>query len=212
MVSSSDRQEGNTYGDNNGTSNVNSFMLKSSNLFITDFQINCGSTPGSYLFSLSAQNNGDHNFSLTGITLNPTSTITTLSLSTLPATIVAGGNLSFSGTFNYSGTVPNMVVANISGHQVGNVYLTSSDTEIDTVKACLCVDCDNLRWNFNLSATKVSNNKYDLTGSLGVNLACLRCGISRFILIHILHRQQHVRWSYQSRRVWNVTDSVNYYK
>jgi hypothetical protein len=163
-------KEGKSYGGNNGTSNVNTFSLKSSNIFITDFKINCGNTPGSYLFSLSAQNNGDHNFLLTGITLNPSSTITTLTLSTLPATIVAGGNLSFSGTFNYTGVLPNMVVASINGHQDGNIYLTSSDTEIDTVKACLCSDCDNLNWSFNLSATKVNNNKYNLTGSLGVNL------------------------------------------
>jgi len=163
-------KEGKSYGENNGTSNVNTFSLKSSNIFITDFKINCGNTPGSYLFSLIAQNNGNQNFLLTGLTLNPSSTIISIAPA-LPATIVSGGGtVTLTGNFNYTGALPNMVVANINGNQVGNIYLTSSDTEIDTVKACLCRDCDKLNWNFNLSATKVSNNKYNLTGSLGVNL------------------------------------------
>lgn len=69
-------REGKPYGENNGNSNVNTFSLKSSNIFITDFQ----------------------------------------------------------------------------------------------AKAYLCTDCAALKWNFNLVATKVDNNKYNLTGSLGVNL------------------------------------------
>ena len=35
---------------------------------------------------------------------------------------------------------------------------------------CICTDCDSLIWNFHLTANKVTNTRYKLTGNLGVNL------------------------------------------
>jgi hypothetical protein len=61
--------------------------------------------------------------------------------------IPANGSGNCHGTFDYSGTYPEMVVAEITGNQQGNANLTSSDTEEDTLQVCTCHDCDSLRWN-----------------------------------------------------------------
>jgi hypothetical protein len=160
--------EGTPVGGNNGMSNVCTLRLDIGAIQLLGFQVYCGNTPGSYNYTFNVQNNSTSSFEITYVSFSPAVSGIVLSPPVPPSqTIAINGNLNFNGTFNYSGVIPNPIIISVSGNQSGLPALTSAR---DTIPPCLCIDCDSLIWNFNLNAHKISNDQYDLTGSLGVNL------------------------------------------
>ena len=161
-------------GNNDGKSGSNQFKLLSSDVNITGFQIVCVSY-GVYSYTLTAENPGNGQFFTNSIGfISPGGAITLPTFSpVVPGTTISNGTpVSFTGTFHYNGTYPAAIYSKISGYQVGNTNLTSTDTAQDTLQACLCKDCDKALFNF--AATSITpgsgnNGRFNLAGNISVS-------------------------------------------
>jgi len=121
------------------------FMVSSSALTTISLTTNCKEKFGDYTYTFAVKNTGTAPINVTSIPsfTSSTGTISGFSLSpTLPIVIIAGGTQTFTGSFTYSGTYTGDVYATVSGHQVGNVNLTSQDTEQGELKSCICDFCN----------------------------------------------------------------------
>ncbi|MGZ3755512.1 MAG: hypothetical protein ACXVAY_16995, partial [Mucilaginibacter sp.] len=173
-------REGKPIGGNNGTSEVNDFQYNEKSLspaIKIDTLIFACSSYGNYTYTLKVENPGSGQFSATAITFaSPGGGITNLTMSpSIPMSINSGsGNaVNITGSFSYTGTTyPTTVIAKISGNQAGNPLLTSSDTEMDSLKICLCKDCDRSSITFNptsISPTTSNSNQYNIAGNINVS-------------------------------------------
>ncbi|HVX52565.1 MAG TPA: hypothetical protein VHB48_20565 [Chitinophagaceae bacterium] len=167
-------KRGQPYGSNGGKSNNSEFTVASPGVYISAFHITCVSY-GVYSYSLTAQNPGNNQFNVQqlGLTSSGGTISGTTASPSVPGTIISNGSpVTFTGTFNYGGTYPAVVTANINGYQAGNTQLTSSDTEQDSIKICLCTECDKSSVSFNqVSETPAgsSGNQYNLAGNINVS-------------------------------------------
>jgi len=165
-------REGKAFGGTNGMSEILVFGVKSEAVNITNFKLDCGTGVGNYNFTLTAQNIGTYPFSTQNIQLNPAALVSlqTTSPPLLPSSplIPVLGSLTFTGSFHYSGSYPNQIYATISGFPSNDPLMTASSSEMDIINSCYCTDCDYLEWSFDLGANQVSNNQYNLIGSLSV--------------------------------------------
>ncbi len=160
-------------GTNDGKSGSNQFKLLSSDVNITNFQIACVSY-GVYSYTLKAENPGNGQFFTNSIAFNSSGgsiTLPTFSPVVPGTTISNGSPVSFTGTFHYNGTYPAAIYSKISGYQVGNTNLTSTDTDQDTLQACLCKDCDKAIFNFtatSITPSSGNNSRFNLAGNINV--------------------------------------------
>jgi hypothetical protein len=149
-------------------------ITTSADVKIVDFTTLCSNEFGKYTFTLKAENPGSNPFNVTGLSLSsPSGSITGVSLSpSLPTTVNTGftNAVTFSGGFNYSGTYPSIVYATINGTQLGNTNLISSDTELDSLVACVCHDCDKLAINLQGATINPTSNPnlFAATGSINI--------------------------------------------
>ena len=147
---------------------VRLFAISSADVNITNFAVACGSQPGSYTYTLSANNPGSQPFSATSATFNsPGGPITGVTTSpAVPAVTILpfpSPAVTITGTFNYTGSVPALVYVTIAGNQVGNVNLPSSDTEVDSLKQCLCNLCDKVKWLPSTPKVALVGNNINIT-------------------------------------------------
>ena len=134
---------------------TSNFMVSSSALTTVSLTTNCKEKFGDYSYTFVVKNTGTAPINVTSIPAftSSTGTISGFSLNpSLPAVIPAGGTQNFTGSFTYTGTYTGDVYATVSGHQVGNVNLTSQDTEQGELKSCICDFCDKvLEFDYNQS-------------------------------------------------------------
>jgi hypothetical protein len=155
------------------SSEPSSFKINASaDITIVDFNSVCSNEFGKYTFALKAENPGNGVFNVTSINIAG-ATITSLSPS-LPTIINPGSinSVTFTGGFTYSGlTYPQAVYATINGTQLGNTNLPSSDTEIDSLVACVCHDCDKMVVNLQgVTGNPTSNpNLFNVNGSVNIS-------------------------------------------
>lgn len=124
---------------------TSNFMVSSSALTTISLTTNCKEKFGDYSYTFAVKNTGTAPINVTSIPTftSSTGTISGFSLTpSLPVVIPAGITQNFTGSFSYSGTYTGDVYATVSGHQVGNVNLTSQDTEQGELKSCICDFCD----------------------------------------------------------------------
>ncbi|MEP6466497.1 MAG: hypothetical protein ABJB05_09325 [Parafilimonas sp.] len=170
IVEATDK-EGKPYGENNGVSEPALFSVASADITITNFKINCGSSFGTYTFSLTATNYGNSSFSLsqtTPITFSSSAgTISGITITPSPANIIINPNGSaiFTGSFSYSGTYPAAIIATVSGTQTNNTNLPSTDTEVDNVLACVCTTCNLIQWQPGQAAQTLQGNSINIIQS-----------------------------------------------
>ena len=123
---------------------ASNFMVSSSALTTISLTANCKEKFGDYSYTFVVKNTGTSPINITSIPAFTSSTgvITGFTLSPpLPVVLAGGATQTFTGSFTYSGTYTGDVYATVSGHQVGNVNLTSQDTETGEIKSCICDFC-----------------------------------------------------------------------
>lgn len=134
---------------------TSNFMVSSSALTTVSLTTNCKEKFGDYSYTFVVKNTGTAPINVISIPAftSSTGTISGFSLTpSLPVVIPAGGTQNFTGSFTYTGTYTGDVYATVSGHQVGNVNLTSQDTEQGELKSCICGFCDKvLEFDYNQS-------------------------------------------------------------
>jgi hypothetical protein len=159
-----------------GSSEPSAFSVASADITITNFKVNC-STYGNYTYTITIENPGSNPFNLTSLVFNSMSgTISSVTSAPVVPTVLinpgTGNAVTITGTFAYSGTYSAAVVANASGNQVGNPLLTSQDTELDSLFACICKDCNEAQLTVNnpsVSVTNATTGLYTATGSLNIS-------------------------------------------
>lgn len=173
-------KDGKGYGANNGTSGLTTFSFgeKSATAAIRiDTLTTACVTYGNYSFAVKVENPGNMPFSATSLTFSSAGGgITNVVINpVLPAIINAGSAnaVTFTGTFSYTGTTyPTTLIAKVTGNQSANPALTSSDTEQDTLKVCLCNDCKGGTIDLKgFSATPDANNngQFNIAGNVNVS-------------------------------------------
>lgn len=173
-------KDGKGYGANNGTSGPTTFNAgeKSATAAIRiDTLTTACVTYGNYSFAVKVENPGNMPFSATSLTFSSAGGgITNVVINpVLPAIINAGSAnaVTFTGTFSYTGaTYPTTLIAKVTGNQSANPALTSSDTEQDTLKVCLCNDCKGGTIDLKgFSATPDANNngQFNIAGNVNVS-------------------------------------------
>jgi hypothetical protein len=135
-------------GRNYGASKPTDIRVQSADITITNFKVSCDSSYGKYRYTLTGENIGDKPFNTTLIEFSsPGNTITspTFSPSSVNTVINPGTSnaVTFTGGFNFSGSYPAVVNVELKGTQLNNTTLRSGDSEEDSIKACICHDCDN---------------------------------------------------------------------
>jgi hypothetical protein len=163
-------------GNGNCGSNPVTFSVQSADVNIQSFAVTCGTTYGSYTYTMVVSNVGSVAFSTSGIMFSsPGGTFSSITTTpTALGTIVPPGGIStvtFTGSFNYTGSYPSTVIVMINGNQVGNVLLTSSDTEIANIEACVCHDCDNsqLTWSgISVTPNALIPGQYLVSGNINI--------------------------------------------
>ncbi|MBP8791987.1 MAG: hypothetical protein KBE41_08880 [Lutibacter sp.] len=144
---------------------TSSFMVSSGALTTVSLTANCKEKFGEYSYTFVVKNTGSSPINVTSIAPfnSSTGTISSFSIApTLPIVIPAGGTQNFTGSFAYSGTYSGDVYATVSGHQVGNLNLTSQDTEMGELKSCICDFCDKVA---DFDSNQSPNASYSATTS-----------------------------------------------
>lgn len=157
------------------------FSVSSSALTTISLTTNCKEKFGDYSYTFVVKNTGTAPINVTSIPAftSSTGTISGFSVSpTLPIVIPPGGTQNFTGSFSYSGTYTGDVYATVSGHQVGNVNLTSQDTEQGELKSCICDFCEkvlefdndqspNATYTANNNSLSINQNWWNMNTSAG---------------------------------------------
>lgn len=164
-------KEGKGVGNNNGTSGSNQFTVKNVGVVPT-FHWTCESY-GVYNFTLNVVNNGSVDFYTHDIVFNPSVTISTPINPAVPGTIIPpGSSVNFSGTFHYNGAYPVLCHVTINGYEPGDPFNIGQGSDKDTLKACLCNDCDSAIIHFTdtTSTPAAGNNgQFNLAGNINVS-------------------------------------------
>lgn len=154
---------------NNCGNCVSNFVVSSGALTTVSLTSTCKEKFGDYSYVFVVKNTGANAVNVTSIPPFNTSSggISAFTISTnLPIVIPAGGTQNFSGSYTFSGSYPSDVYANVSGHQVGNVNLISTDTEMSEIKPCICDFCEKtLEFDHNTTprATLKNSSEYTLS-------------------------------------------------
>jgi hypothetical protein len=177
--------KGNPVGGNNGMSGVmlltNSSCIITYSLQVTDSTC-LGEMNGLLKYHIRLKSDyvsptGNLNFTETESGLFATMPITPYSPYTIlnPPILQQQDNYSQVRIYDFDILVPfgtNTVRIGIQGDDLDLSQYECKPSAWYDVKLlpCICTDCDSLIWDFNMSASKISNTKYKLTGNLGVNL------------------------------------------
>ena len=148
-----------------GVSQPAIFSIQSADITITNFTVSCGGAFGTYSYSLTVTNYGSNPFSITSLAFTGAS-VSSVTYSPTPAgTIVnpgTGNAVTFTGVFTYNGTFAATIYATVSGNQVGNSNLTSTDTDVTSFDACVCDVCDRLPWQAGSATQTLSGNTFNI--------------------------------------------------
>ncbi len=168
--------DGKSVGSNDGMSEVRVFSVISADVAITNFKVSCGNVYGSYTYTLTAENPGNNPFNTTSITFTSPGGSISGATFTPPSsnTVINPGSanaVTFTGGFNYTGIYPAVVYTTINGTQLGDISLPSIDTEVDSIYACICHDCDTALFSFTPSGITpgANNNQINLAGNISVS-------------------------------------------
>ncbi len=169
-------RDGKSVGANDGMSESWGFSVQSADVTITNFKVSCGNVYGSYTYTLTAENSGNNPFNTTSITFTSPGGAISGATFTPPSssTIINPGSantVTFTGGFNYTGIYPAAVYTTINGTQLGNTGLSSTDTELDSIYACICHDCDTALFSFTPSGITpgANSNQINLAGNISVS-------------------------------------------
>ena len=170
-------RDGKSVGANDGMSEVWGFSVQSADVTITNFKVSCGNEYGSYTYTLTAENSGNNPFNTTSITFTSQGGGSISGATFTPpssSTVINPGSanaVTFTGGFNYAGIYPAAVYTTINGTQLGNTSLPSIDTEVDSIYACICHDCDKALFSFTPSGITpgANSNQINLAGNISVS-------------------------------------------
>ena len=149
---------------NCGVSTSN-FKVSSAALTTISLTTTCNEKFGDYSYTFVVKNTGTNPINITTIPAftSPTGTITSFTLlPALPFVLAAGATQNFTGNFSYAGTYTGNLYAQINGHQVGNVNLSSTDTEQGELKSCICDYCEKI---LEFDNNNTPNATYNVAGN-----------------------------------------------
>ena len=152
-------QASNKQGKVFGISAAAIFSVQSADITITSFSIKCGSAFGTYTYTLKVTNFGTSPFVITSLSFSGGS-ISSVTYSPPPANQVVnmgtGNAVTFTGGF--TATYPATIYATVNGNQVGNINLTSTDTDAADLGACVCSACKGLNWQAGSATQTLQGN------------------------------------------------------
>ena len=176
-------KQGKTYG----ASQLGTFSIESADITITNFNVRCGGAFGAYAYTLTVTNFGTNSFSITSLVFSGVS-ISSVTYTPTPAgQIVNTGTtnaVTFAGVFNYTGPYSATIYATVSGNQVGNLNLTSTDTDLAILDACVCSACDRVQWRPGAPTQTLQGNSINITQPFNVtglgNIVAVKAEIISF--------------------------------